>query len=274
MPGGASRARQRSFHQCAVAVKNCRTLAQAKAVGDVVVQHMIDKGEAPTAEHFKKQYLSERWCFRWSIGAVGPGVSPCSTPQETWHKWIKSATGCSKARRPTDTLLHTVFPALLRHDGTFNCGEINPNKTPAVLPSEYVAQAAELKELPTSQAVFLAADGTYYVKADWTTPPKRRKRVTATWVGYVERGLAGNLGPGSCSLQRVNDHFLGLCKCRVVNDAVQCDCDIFNLYLCCPHSIFVDDKRGHRFLNELTTKVGKDRGVGRSRRPGRALERD
>ena len=91
MPGGASANRQRSSHQCVVAVKNCRTLAQAKAVGDVVVQHMIDKGEARTAEHFKKDYLySERRCFRWSIGAVRPGVFPCSTPQA--HKWIKSAT--------------------------------------------------------------------------------------------------------------------------------------------------------------------------------------
>ena len=80
MPGGASANRQRSFHQCVVAMKNCRTLAQAKAV---VVQHMIDKGEARTAEHFKQEYLSERWCFRWSIGAVGPGVFPCSIPQET-----------------------------------------------------------------------------------------------------------------------------------------------------------------------------------------------
>ena len=51
-----------------------------------------------------------------------------------------------------------------------------------------------------------------------------------------------------------------------------CHCDPYNLYLCCPHSIFVESRIGRIDLSLLSQRLGRVHGVGRGRNRGGALE--
>ncbi len=75
-----------------------------------------------------------------------------------------------------------------------------------------------------------------------------------------------------------NNHYLGLCKVTVPSTDTECqeyacDCDIYNLCLCCSHSIFVRINLGDLDVESLTTKMDKIRGVGRPRRSRGPLDK-
>ncbi len=103
-------------------------------------------------------------------------------------------------------------------------------KQPEIPPSEYVAQAKELRELPARKA-FLVRNSCFYVKTDWATQ-LRDNLVTEHSIRDVESGLNCDIGP-STRLKTVRESYLGLCKVcpSVVNDEMlpQCDCDLYNM---------------------------------------------
>ncbi len=106
---------------------------------------------------------------------------------------------------------------------------------------------------------------------------KARKKVTAKWVADYERGLRGDIKPTRLSI--IVNHYLGICKGIVPTGDSEdrenaCNCDIYNLYLCCAHSIFVRNKLGDVDIETLTTKLGHIRTVGAPRRNRGALSKD
>ncbi len=81
--------------------------------------------------------------------------------------------------------------------------------------------------------------------------------MAAKWVADYERGLRGDIKP-TTRLSTIDNHYLGLCKVNVAagdseDKYYACDCDIYNLYLCCAHSIFVRHKLGDVDIETLTT---------------------
>ena len=206
---GVQKKRSASFHPCVVAIKNCRTAAQAKAVSVCVLRHMRENGGSVVATWFEREYLCEQW-FKWYIGYGGPGFPPTTNPQESWHKIAKGYPDTDATRRPTDELLHTVFPQMLHQDGLRRGGRI-VHASPDVRPGEYVAGAQELDELPTSKA-YIVINNEYWVKYDWSTQAKKTKSVTSCWVAAVRRGLEGNINPERTPLAAIQNHYLGLCR--------------------------------------------------------------
>ena len=255
---GVNQATGKSYHRAIEAIKNCRTEAQARAVSQVVLNHMRERNLVKTAANLENEYMSERW-FTWYIGCVEPGMTPSTNAIESWNGVMKKYPGVASVNKPTDTLLETVFPTILRRDKDTRTGLVSV-KQPEILPSEYVAQA---KELPTRKS-FLVHNSCFYVKTDWTTQ-LRDNLVTEHWIRDVESGLKGDIGPNT-RLKTVRERYLGLCKVcpSVVNDGMlpQCDCDLYNLYLCCPHNIFVASKLNLVDLDFLTGGIGRVRKVG------------
>ena len=74
------------------AIKDSRTSAQAKAIGEVVLTYMREKDCTVAANKFEKSYLSDKW-LTWYIGCVGYGFTPTTNPIESWHKTIKGQPG-------------------------------------------------------------------------------------------------------------------------------------------------------------------------------------
>ena len=264
-----------TFYPGIKAIKNSRSLAQAKAIGQVVLAYMKDKGCLAAANKFEKSYLSDKW-LTWFIGCVGAGFTPTTNPIESWHKIIKGQPGIGRFGKATDNLMCTTFPLIVRYDTDFRCGAVTV-RPPDILPSEYLDEALQLADLSEEQAYLVGSD-CFYVKYDWTTSvEKARKKVTAKWAAAYERGLRGDLKP-TTRLSTVTNHYLGLCKVSVPeadseDNEYSCDCDIYNLYLCCSHSIFVRMKLGNLDVDSLTTKMGRIRGVGRPRRSRGALDK-
>ena len=257
------------------AIKNSRTLAQAKAIGEVVVHDMIDKGCGSAAQQFRSSYLSDKW-LTWFIGCVGAGFTPTTNAIESWHDIVKAQPGMGRLGKATDNLLCNIFPLIVRCDSDLRCDSVTV-RPPKILPSESVEEARQLSELPDEHAYHVSNDS-FYVKYQWHTPEKERKKVTAKWVADYERGLRGDIKP-TTRLSTVDNHYLGLCKvtvpdCDSENREYACDCDIYNLYLCCAHSIFVRNKLGDVDIETLTTKLGHIRTVGARRRSRGALSKD
>lgn len=274
---GADRKTLKTFYPAIKAIKNCRTEAQAKAVGKTVVQHMIDENCPVTAEQFERSYLTDPW-FTWFIGCVGPSFSPTTNAQESWHKDTKNYPGMGGMHKASDDLIHTVFPLVLRKDSELRGGAVTVHP-PEILPSEYLEEAKELESLPANQA-YLIKDGYFYVKADWSTNSKRNKRVTPRWVALYEKGLQGDISPRT-SMSTLTNHYLGLCKIKVPlgqddgnEGRFACECDLYNLYLCCPHSIFVRMQVRDIDAETLTCRLGRVRGVGRPRTSRGALSQN
>ena len=121
----------------------------------------------------------------------------------------------------------------------------------------------------------LVQDGNYYVKCDWTTAEKSRKKVTDKWVREYRRGLDGDI-VDTTRLSVAINHYLGLCKVSIpivtdnqnetADSDCACDCDLYNLYLTCPHSIFVRVKTGVLDAKNITAPMGRVRPVGRTRK--------
>ena len=255
-----------TFYPGIKAIKDSRTSAQAKAIGEVVLTYMREKDCTSAANKFEKSYLSDKW-LTWYIGCVGYGFTPTTNPIESWHKTIKGQPGIGRVGKATDTLLCTTFPLIVRYDSDFRC-EAGIVRPPDILPSEYLEEAQQLAKLTEEQSYRVGED-CFYVKYDWTSVEKARKRVTAKWIAAYERGLRGDIRP-TTRLSTVTNHYLGLCKVTVPTTDSECqeyacDCDIYNLYLCCSHSIFVRIKLGVLDAESLTTKMGRTRGVGRPR---------
>ena len=166
-----------------------------------------------------------------------------------------------------DNLLCTVLPLIVRYDTEFRCDSVTVHP-PEILPSEYVEEAKQLMGLPDEQAYHVGS-GCFYVKNQWQTPEKERKKVTAKWVADYERGLRGDIKQ-TTRLSSIDNHYLGLCKVTVPDGVSKdsdyaCDCDLYNLYLCCAHSIFVRHKLGVVDIDALTTKLGRIRTAGAPR---------
>jgi len=99
--------------------------------------------------------------------------------------------------------------------------------------------------------------------------------VTDKWVREYKRGLGGDI-PESTTLSVAINHYLGLCKVSVpivtdnkdetTDGDYACDCDLYNLYLTCPHSVFVRVKTGVLDVENMTARMGRVRPVGRTRK--------
>ena len=271
--GDASVKTLRSFSPMIDAIHNCRTLEQAKAVGDIVIRQMEAAGAPDTARIFKKEYLSERW-LNWYCGVVGPGYPPNTNAQESYHLQLKSQVPRARLRRATDELLHTHFPQMLQRDGTWLCDDNITMKTPDVMPSEFVHEAMTYKQRAEKNPrhVLMWANDVYYVKENFVGN-LADKTVTKTWVTDYEKALKGDINPHA-TMDRVRSHFQGLCKVSLDEAGlpVTCDCHLFIRYMCCPHLVFVRDRQGNLSLDELTTQIGRVRKAGGARKAKRALE--
>ena len=114
------------------------------------------------------------------------------------------------------------------------------------------------------------------MKYDWSNAEKARKKVTTKWVAEYERGLKGGIVETTRLSVAIN-HYLGLCKVSVPKATAEmdetdnlhdysCECDLYNMYLTCPHTIFVQLQLGVLDKEDLTTKMGRLRGLGRTRK--------
>jgi hypothetical protein len=271
---GADTNTLRSLFPAVQAIKNSRTSKQAAAMKDVVLKHMTESGFHEVARRFQQGALADRW-FTWYIGYIGPSFSPSTNSIESWHRTVKNYPGIGSLHRSTDDLMETVFPNILLKDGQLRCGPVTV-QPPEVLPAEYVDEAIELMDMPSEQA-YRVHGSDFYIKYAWSTAAKAGKKVSRNWVRDYESGLNGALKHGT-SLSVAVNHYLGLCKVTVP-EAVEevdaeddgkhdysCDCDIYNMYLTCPHSIFVQLKVGVLDAENLTTRIGRVRGPGRGRK--------
>ena len=87
--------------------------------------------------------------------------------------------------------------------------------------------------------------------------------MTDKWVREYKRGLGGDI-PESTTLSVAINHYLGLCKVSVpivtdnkdetTDGDYACDCDLYNLYLTCPHSVFVRVKTGVLDVENMTAR--------------------
>ena len=146
---------------------------------------------------------------------------------------------------------------------------------PQILPSEYMEQGKELAELGSPKG-WLAHAGEYYVKGDWTSDKSRNKLVTRQWISFYNKGLGGTI-PERTSFEVLKGKYLGLCRVRLgtrVGEMPTCECELYNLYLTCPHSIGMAIALRLYDFSHLDVKLGRVRKVGRNRRPGGALQRD
>ena len=144
--GDATTKTLRSVSPMIEAIHLSRTRSHAKAIGDAVVREMEKAGAPSTAHHFRKEYLSIQW-LTWYCGVVGPGYPPSTNAQESYHRQLKQQVPHQRLGRATDELLHTMFPDILKRDGTWLCGDDITMDTPNTMPSEYVHEAAEYKKL-------------------------------------------------------------------------------------------------------------------------------
>jgi len=136
---GADAKTLRLFYPGVLAIKNCRTTPQAHAMKAIVLNHMRDMKFEETDRRFEEGALSERW-FTWFNGYVGPGFTPSTNAQESWHRNVKGNAGIGPQHRSSDDLFETVFPMMLQKDGMLRCGAVTV-QPPDVSPAEYVEQA-------------------------------------------------------------------------------------------------------------------------------------
>lgn len=271
---GADRTTLKSLFPAVQAIKNSRTSKQATAMKGVVLNHMRINGWEEVARKFEHGALADRW-FTWYIGYIGPSFSPSTNSIESWHRTVKNYPGIGSLHKSTDDLMETVFPNILVKDGELRCGPVTM-QPPEVQPAEYVEMATELMDLPSEQA-YRVRGSDFYIKYDWSTAKKAGKKVSMKWVHDYESGLKGNIN-STTSLSVAVKHYLGLCKVTVPEAVKEdeadddglhdysCDCDLYNMYLTCPHSIFVQLKLGVLDADNLTSRIGRVRGPGRSRK--------
>ena len=99
--------------------------------------------------------------------------------------------------------------------------------------------------------------------------------MTDKWVREYMRGPDGDIGPTTRPSVAIS-HYLGLYKVSVpivmdnqdetTDGDYACDCDLYILYLTCPHSIFVRVKTGVLHVENMTALLGWLRPVGRTRK--------
>ncbi len=121
-----------TFYPGIKSIKDSRTLAQAKANGEVVLTYMRDKDCVGAANKFQKSYLSDKW-LTWYIGCVGAGFTPTTNAIESWHEIIKGKPGIGRIGNATDNLMCTTFHIIVRYDLKFRCDTFTI-QSPDILP--------------------------------------------------------------------------------------------------------------------------------------------
>ena len=231
----------------------CRTDATATAVANLVQHWMRAEGELRAADWFWREYCCPDR-LRWHHRASGvAGVYSATNPQESWHRSIKQAITMNQ-RVNTGAMLADVFPMLLASDGQKSLDGVSLEPQDRA-PSKMVEDAVKMWEAKACRGSLDA--GEFFVTESLPEGVEKTVEVTDRWVRSYKEGLLGNI-EATATAQRVKATYLGLVRVTSSGGRVsECDCPIYSLRLCCPHSLVVGRLLGRVDFPSLSAAVGR-----------------